>query len=39
MEKSVASGLLAIKDYDIGIHTLDTNESQELASKFEERAR
>ena len=39
MEKGVLSGLLAIKAYDIRLHTLATNECQELASKFEERAR
>ena len=39
MEKSVPSGLLEIKAYDISLHTLATNECQELASKFEERAR
>lgn len=39
MEKSVLSGLSTIKDYDIRLHTLATNECQELASMFEERAR
>ena len=39
MEKSVPSGLPTIKAYDIRLHTLATNECQELASKFEERAR
>ena len=39
MEKSVPSDLLAIKSYDIRVHSLATNECQELASKFEERAR
>ena len=34
MEKSVPSGLLEIKAYDIRLHALDTNECQELASKF-----
>ena len=28
-----------IKAYDIKLHTLDTNECQELASKFEERVK
>jgi hypothetical protein len=39
MEKSVASGLPIVKSYDINLLTLATNECQELASKFEERAR
>ena len=39
MEKSVPSGIPAVKAYDIRLHTLETNECQELASKFEERAR
>ena len=39
MEKNVPSGLLTIKAYDIRLHTLATNECQELASMFEERAR
>ena len=39
MEKLVPNGLLEIKDYDIRLHTLATNEFQELASKFKERAR
>ena len=39
MEKSVPSGLPGINVYDIRLHTLATNECQELASKFEERAR
>ena len=39
MVKSVSSGLLEIKAYDIKLHTMGTNECQELASKFEERAR
>ena len=39
MEKSVPSGLPTIKDYDIRLHTLAINECQDLASKFEERAR
>ena len=37
--KSVPSKLPAVKAYDISLHNLDTNECQELASKFEERAR
>ena len=36
MEKNVPSSLPAIKAYDIRLHTLTTNECQELASKFEE---
>ena len=39
MEKKVPSSLLAVKAYDIKLHTLTTNECQELASKFEEKAR
>ena len=39
MEKSVPSGIPTIKSYDIRLHTLATNECQELASKFEERVR
>ena len=39
MEKNFASSLLAVKAYDIRFHTQATNECQELASKFEERAR
>jgi DNA repair exonuclease SbcCD ATPase subunit len=39
MEKSVLSNLLVVKAYDIRLHTLDTNECLELASKFEERER
>ena len=39
MEKSVQSDLPTFKAYDIKLHTLATNECQELASKFEERAR
>ena len=35
MKKNVPSGLPAIKDYDIKLHTLATNECQELSSKFE----
>ena len=37
MEKNVPSSLSAVKYYDIRLHTLATNESQELASKFKER--
>ena len=39
MEKIVPSNLLAFKAYDIKLHTIDTNEFQELASKFEEKVR
>ena len=39
MEKSVPSGLTVIKYYDISLHTLPTNECEELSSKFKERAR
>ena len=38
IEKNVSSGLPAIKDYDIRLHTLATNECQEMDSKFEEKA-
>ena len=37
MEKKFPSSLLTIKAYDIKLHTLVTNECQELASKFEEK--
>ena len=39
MEKNVLSSLPVVKAYDIRIHTLDTNECQEVASKLEEKAR
>ena len=39
MEKNVPSSLLMIKSYDISLHTLATTECQDLASRFEERAR
>ena len=39
MEKSVPHSLPIVKAYDIRLHTLATNECQELASKFEEKAR
>ena len=39
MEKNVPSSLPTVKAYDIRLHTLDTNECQELASKFEEKLR
>ena len=39
MEKNVQSGLLAIKAYDIRLHTFATNECQELSSKFEEKVK
>ena len=39
IEKNVPSGLPGIKDYDIKLHTLATNECQELASKFEEKVK
>ena len=38
-EKNVPSSLLEFKSYDIMLHTLAMNECQELASKFEEKAR
>ena len=39
IEKNVPSSLRVIKTYDINLHTLATSECQELASRFEERAR
>ena len=39
MEKNVPSGLPTIKAYDIRLPTLDTNECQEIASKFEEKVK
>ena len=39
MEKSVPSSLPTVKYYYIRLHTLATNECQELASKFEEKVR
>ena len=39
MEKNVPSSLLAVKYYDISLHTLAMNECQELTSKFKEKAR
>ena len=39
MDKKVPSSVLATKAYDIRLHTLDTNECQELAYKFKEKAR
>ena len=39
MEKNVPSGLPTIKAYDIRLHTLATNECQELASKLEEKVK
>ena len=39
MDKNVPSSLPVVKSYDIKLHTLATNECQELASKFEERER
>ena len=37
--ESVPSSLHTVKTYDIKLHTLASNECQELASKFEEKAR
>ena len=37
--KNVPSSLPVVKAYDIRLHTLVTNECQELASMFEEKAR
>ena len=39
MEKNVPSGLPRIKSYDIKLHTLATNECQEMTSMFEERVK
>ena len=39
IEKSVMISLPAVKTYDIRLHNLVTSECQELASKFEEKAR
>ena len=39
MEKNVPSSLPVIKNYDISVHALATNECHELASRFEEKAR
>ena len=39
MDKNVTSILSIVKAYDIILHTLATNECQELASKIEEKAR
>ena len=36
MEKNVPTFLLGIESYDIKLHTVATNECQEMASKFEE---
>ena len=38
-DKNVPSSLPIIKSYDISVHTLATNECQDLASRFEENAR
>ena len=39
MKKNILGGLPIIKSYDIILHTLATNECQELASKFEEKVK
>ena len=39
MENNVPSGLPRIKAYDVRLHTLGTNECQELASKFNEKVK
>ena len=39
MEKNISSGLPGIKAYDIRLHTLATNECQELASMFEQKVK
>jgi predicted RNase H-like nuclease (RuvC/YqgF family) len=38
-KKNVLDGLPSLKSYDIRLHTLDTHECQELASKFEEKVK
>ena len=38
MEKNVPSGLPVVRVFDIRLHTLATNECQELTFKFEEMA-
>ena len=37
--ENVPSSLPVVKSYDIKLHALASNECQELASKFEEKAR
>ena len=39
LEKNVPDGLATLKSYDIRLHTLNTHECQELASKFEEKVK
>jgi hypothetical protein len=39
IERNFPSILPMIKTYDISLHTLATSECQELASRFEEKAR
>jgi hypothetical protein len=39
LDNNVPGALLIIKAYDIILHTLATNECQELASKFEEKVK
>ena len=39
IENNVLSSLQVTKTYDISLHTLDTSQCQELASRFGERAR
>ena len=39
IENNSLSGLPGIKPFEIRLHTLDTNECQELASKFEEKVK
>ena len=38
-ENNVPSSLPVIKSYDISVHTLDTTECQDLASRFKENSR
>ena len=39
IETNVPSSLPVIKTYDISLHTMATNECQEIASIFEEKVR
>ena len=39
VENNSPSGLPGIKDYDIRLHTLATNECQEISSKFKEKVK
>ena len=39
LKKSAYDGLLSLKSYDIMIHTFDTHECEEIASKFKEKVK